>query len=208
MRIALLLLPLSLLACAELRTPVPMASLPPLSLIPNTGDPGRAAVVAAAEAWNQQRRMEGNPAAEARAAALLEWLAADVPRSPRWAPLPRQLGFDLANARTEMRLALSIQADAPPVEVIGPLTAAANAGADSAARARALQAGPFAQGPQGTAALLGRMGPLSLPPTVTANLRQAVQVLDATGGWDPNPVRIEDTVRAGETTTGGLGTFY
>ncbi|WP_431284116.1 hypothetical protein ACQW02_04725 [Humitalea sp. 24SJ18S-53] len=208
MRIALLLLPLSLLACAELRTPVPMASLPPLSLIPNVGDPARAAVTAAAEAWSNQRRFEGNPAAAARAAALLEWLAADVPRSPRWAALPRQLGFDLANARAELRQALSIQADAPPGEVIGPLTTAANAGTDAAARARALQAAPFAQGPDGTAVLLGRMGSLALPPTVTANLRQAVQVLDQTGGWDPNPVRLEDTVRAGETTTGGLGTFY
>ncbi len=209
MRRALLVLPfvLSLLgACAELRTPAGIASLPPLSLIPDTGDPGRTAINVAADLWAQQARWAGNPAATARAAALLEWLAADIPRSPAWAPVPRSLGFDLANARAELRQALAIQADAPPSEVIGPLTIAA--GPDAAARARVLTAGPFAQGPEGTASLIGRMAPLSLPPTVTANLRQAVQVLDATRGWDANPVRIEDTVRAGENTTGGLGTFY
>ncbi|PZW43562.1 hypothetical protein C8P66_11523 [Humitalea rosea] len=203
----LLLLLVCLSACAELRTPQ-RSSLPPLGLVSRTNDPGRAAIDDAAAAWDTPGQLAGDPAAMARAAALLEWLAAEIPTAPRWSPIPRQLGYDLGFARTETRLALGIRADAPAPEVTAALAAAAAAGGDAAARARALSGSAFAQGPDGTGARLAAPGTLSLPPTVTANLRREVVRLDAVNGWNQNPVRLEEAVRAGERSTGGLGTFY
>jgi len=203
---ALLLLLASLTACTELRTPR-AGSLPPLALVSATNDPARAAIDDAAEAWGAPG-LAGDPAAMARAAALLEWLAADIPTDRRWTQIPRQLGYDLGFARTEMRLALGISLQAPPRAVIGPLTAAAMAGDDAAARASALSGAVFTQGADSTAARLAAPGRLSLPPTATANLRREVARLDAVRGWNQNPVRLEESIRAGERSTGGLGTYY
>lgn len=92
------------------------------------------------------------PAEAARAIAELEWLAASLPRSPRWQNASSVGLNGLQQSRWEARRALGIPERAPSQAVINGLAAAAGAidANDQAALARALPRATFPLGPQET----------------------------------------------------------
>ncbi len=124
--------------CAELRTPPPRAAA---GVLPASPDPVREATREAALLFGDGgRSLAGNPARTARAAALLEYLAANLAPDPRFAAIGTTAGFELRTARTELRAALGTRSGAAPDDVIRALVAAQSAisrndrGAAAAAR--------------------------------------------------------------------------
>ncbi|HYZ34688.1 MAG TPA: hypothetical protein VE684_20690 [Crenalkalicoccus sp.] len=125
-----------LLALAAGCTPPPPgypASLPP-DAVQGAGDPTRAAIVTAAGVFGDPASVAGNPVSAARAVAMYEYLAVEIPTGPRWREFSPLVGPELVEGRAELRAALGIAPDAPPQEVIDRLFAAS----------RALQAGDVA----------------------------------------------------------------
>ncbi|UFN47039.1 hypothetical protein LPC08_13485 [Roseomonas sp. OT10] len=196
-RRALLLSPALLPACAPLREQVrtPRAPVsPPPGLIPGP-DPARQAIAELAETYRDNGRgLEGNPAATARAAALLEWLGADIQANPRWDPLAEGLRSRVLAAREEMR---DVTGQMPGMSATEAAAALARAAAalgrgDRAAAAGALDERSFRFGGQRTLERLASPGPLPMGELALGALNQEVRRLDAGDGWvvpaAPNPI--------------------
>ncbi len=150
----------ALAGCEEL-TRAPVAA--PFDLVGQTAEPGPAAVRAVAQAFGDGGvALGGQPAAVAQAAAQLEFLAAEVPNSPAWLPLPVFVGYELRNARTELRSALGIPAEAPSQPVITALLQAARSlrANDRRGAEAALAPGLFRPGGRLSLARLGEPGAL------------------------------------------------
>jgi hypothetical protein len=153
-------LPLAILgACAG----PPAAPLPP---VPSQGglgaaDPARQAVLVTSYAFADPSRLAGRPAAAARAAAQLEWLAVALPRNQAWIPASPTLFPLLGAARAELRGALGVDLSLPAAEPVRRLQEAAAAldAGDRAAASRLL-------GPGGGEAMLARLD--RLPPLPAA----------------------------------------
>lgn len=160
---ATLLLLLPLIGCAPAG---PFATLP-RDATTGVGDPTRAAVIGSAYAFATPEVMAGHPEAAARAAAQVEYLAAEIPTGPRWVDFNPTVGLALLEARAELRSALGIAPDAPPQTVVDGLYAASRALGlgDQAAARRVLAAPDFPDAP----ATLQRLAGLpALPRTRSA----------------------------------------
>lgn len=138
-----LLLPvlLAAAACAGSVPPRQTAELP-RDAVDGVGDPTRAAILGSAAAFSSPAALAGRPDAAARAAAQVEYLAAEIPTGPRWVEWSPLVGMELQGARVELREALGIPASVRPQAVVDALYAAARAiqrgdreGAESALRA-------------------------------------------------------------------------
>ena len=170
--------------CTEL-TQAPPAP-PPADLVAAAPDPTRAAIAATAAAFaDRGTGLAGRPAAAAQAAAQLEFLAAEIPRNPRWAPMPEGIRRELLLARIEVRDALGIAENADPDRVVAALLAAARGlrAGDRAAAAAALPAPMFRPGGARSIARLNEIGPLPQTANATALAAQEVARLDAAGSW-------------------------
>ncbi|WP_424812163.1 hypothetical protein [Roseococcus sp. YIM B11640] len=110
---AVLLAPLS--ACA-LGSPPPSASLPG-DVITGGTDPMRAAILGSAYSFNRQ----STPAERMRAAALVEYLAANYNWDHRWVEYTPTTGPALLASRAELHRAFGIAPDAPPQLVVDGL---------------------------------------------------------------------------------------
>jgi hypothetical protein len=166
---AVMLLPL-LVGCATGPLP-PSASLPP-GTVSAAQDPMRAAILRSAYAFNHP----SSPAERAKAAALVEFLAASYRWDWRWAEYTLIIGSALEAARDELRRAYGIAPGAPPQAVVDGLIAAS----------RALEQGlppalPSTVFAQPSAALVGLSAPAELPATrqATAMMERELLRIDA-----------------------------
>ena len=206
MRLApmLLILPLLLGACAEMRLPPPAERIP-ASLGAGTADPLRDALAEAAAAYaDGGRSLVNNPARMARAGAQLELITAEFARDLRWAPLPAGVGFELRAARIELRAALGIRANADPDAVVRALAATQLAVQRRDAAGAAFALSPVLFEPGGAATLARLAEPRQLPQGRIAltlardevdrlnrtRVGWLIGALDPQSGWiDPEPGR-------------------
>jgi hypothetical protein len=164
------LLPMLLLAaCAAPAGPDSAAVPVPAGVVSaGAGDPLRAAVSIATTAFPAP----GNPADAARAVAIGEYLAAEIPRDQRMTSKSGLLPLEWRAARQEWRAALGIGDRVPAAVASVALAKAGDAlrKGDTAATARAL--GPL-QSPRLPQALTG----LSLPRAQTAAMATSEELL-------------------------------
>lgn len=207
-RRALLLLPVALAACAELRTP---PAAPPVVLTsgPAAGSPLRAAVEATAAAFaGQGEALAGRPAEAALAVARLEALEMEVANRRAWPELSPSVALAMRTARDETRAALGIAQQAPGPEVVRALATVSSRlrAGDRAGAAAALSRTLFEPGGQVTLDRLGALGALPAAEQATAALRRDVRRLDLDRGW----AGAGNWWQAGApgTITDGLGTGY
>lgn len=111
-------------ACAT--APIDTASLP-RDAVDGVGDPTRAAVLGSAYAFAAPAHLAGQPAAAARAAAQVEYLATEITTGARYVEWSPAVGMELQGARAELRTALGIPAASRPQAVVDALYAAARA---------------------------------------------------------------------------------
>ncbi|MFT8245316.1 hypothetical protein [Roseomonas sp. BN140053] len=186
--LSILALPLALAACAELRTP--RGPVPPPPGLLRSADPGREAIAELDESFRDGgRALTGNAARTARAAALLEWLAADMASNPRWAPVNNGVRERVQAAREEMREAIGTLAGIPAPDAAGALAQASRdlgAGRRSAA-AEALAPRRFRDGGERTLQRLAEPGPLPVCEIALGALAQEVRRLDGIEGWTVQP---------------------
>jgi len=189
-RALLLALGAALSGCAELATPRgPLA--PPPGLLDGASDPGRAAITELDDDFrNGAARLRASPAAMARGAALLEWLAADLQSNPRWAPVAPELRQRVPAARDEVRGALGVLAGVAPLDASASLLLASRALAagDRAAAARALPPQRFRHGGERALERLADPGPLPNSEIAFGLLAQEVARLDNDREWVVQPV--------------------
>jgi len=114
-----LLLPLAACAVGELP---PFVRLPP-DAIPVAADPMRSAILSTAYTFNR----ESSPSAKLRAAALVEFMAADYRWGARWSEYSPTIGLALDAARNEIHQAFGIPPGASPQAVADGLFAASRA---------------------------------------------------------------------------------
>lgn len=121
-RSLLLLVPLA--ACApggfglqNVVIPTEPVQLPPNS-IEGAGDPTRAAVIRASASFANPGVLMARPGAAARAIADMEYLAASLPRDPRYNERGALLPVQLQQAKAEWRNALGIPLDQPAQPII------------------------------------------------------------------------------------------
>lgn len=135
---------LPLLACAPAG---PYASLPN-DAVEGAGDPARSAIIGAAYAFGAPASIAGRPAAAARAAAQVEYLATEIPFGARFYEYSPLIGQELVAARDELRAALGITTGASPQAVVDGLYAVSRAlrAEDGPAATRALMAPVFQDG--------------------------------------------------------------
>jgi len=166
------LLLLGIAGCAPQAPQAPSVRLPN-DAIAGAGDPMRSALIGASSAFANQNRLAGQPAAAARAIAQMEFVAAELPRDPRFTSLSPTVPPQLRAARVEWRTALGIAPEAPPQEVVTTLFQAARAldnGVPSAAAA-SLPISVFGAGGNVTLARLAALP--SLPVTNNAAVAAA-----------------------------------
>jgi hypothetical protein len=168
LRAALLLLPLA--ACAN--GPLPPSVRLPAGSVSAAQDPMRAAILGAAYTFNRP----SSPAERARAAAFVEYLAADYRWDWRWVEYTPTVGPALEAARDELRAAFGIAPGAAPQAVVDRLWGAS----------RSLEAGsplvPFpAVFTQPDLTLTGLTKPAELPATraATAMMERELYRIDA-----------------------------
>ncbi|MBX9698237.1 MAG: hypothetical protein K2X74_02315 [Acetobacteraceae bacterium] len=152
-------------ACAA--TPPHATAVLPRDAVDGIGDPTRAAVLGSAYAFSDASHLAGQPAAAARAAAQVEYLAVEIATGPRYVEWSPAIAMQLQGARAELRHALGIPAASQPQAVVDALYAAARAlqRGDRAAAEAALQAAEATDRPT----LLVRLAALPpLPRTRTA----------------------------------------
>ena len=133
----------------------------PADAVLGAGDPTRAAIIGSAYAFGAPWSLARRPDAAARAAAEVEYLAAEIPTGPRWVEFAPHVGQELAAARTELRRTLGIAPQAPPQAVVDALYEAARAlrAGDVAVAERALGRAAAADG-RTTLARLADLPPL------------------------------------------------
>lgn len=110
-------------------------------------------------AFAAAERTHGDPADAARAAAAVDYLAADVPGDQALVTSPAPLDQELLAARHDVRAAIGVAQRARPQLVVRRLLAAAQAieDEDPDATAAALRGGPFKLPPAQTLARLSDM---------------------------------------------------
>ncbi|MBR0672061.1 hypothetical protein [Neoroseomonas soli] len=185
LRRALLLMPVALGACEELRTP---AAAPPavLTSASSAGAPLRAAVAATAAAFaGQGAALTDRPADAALAIARLEALEMEVANRRAWPELSPSLATAMRTARNETRAALGAAQQAPGPEVVRALATVSSRlrAGDRAGAAAALPRSLFEPGGEATLDRLGALGPLPAAEQATAALLRDVRRLDLDGGW-------------------------
>lgn len=112
---------LSLAACAGGELP-PSVRLPP-DAIPVAADPMRSAILSTAYIFNR----DSTPSAKLRAAALVEFMAADYRWDVRWSEYSPTTGLALDAARNEIHQAFGILPSASPQAAADGLFAASRA---------------------------------------------------------------------------------
>lgn len=172
---ALLAIP-ALAGCAAASTPAPQRASLPRGFVDGAGDPLRAAVLEASDAFSRPARLRGNPSAAARAIAAMEFLAVELPGNPTVPGPTGMLQPQLLGARAEWRAALGIPQDAAPQGVIDALFRAQRAleGGDRGAAVAALPSQLFAPGGEGTLQRLGDLPPLPRTAAAAAAAQQAL----------------------------------
>jgi hypothetical protein len=181
-------------ACAEMRQPAPLSRVPPgLGVV--SADPMPVLVAEAAAAFaDAGRSLAGNPASTARAVGRIEFIAAELRRDPRWAPLPAPVESELRTARLEWRAALGIRAgaDADAVATLLGRAATALAAGDTRGAAALLDPAVFEPGGVVTLARLAAPGPLPQSRIASGLARdevarlQALQIGGPVGALDPD----------------------
>jgi len=184
-RVAVLVLPLAIAACEELRTP---QQLPPAVLTSGStrGGPLRDAVAATTAAFaNQGAALAGHPAEAALALARFEAITLEVDNRRAWPNLSPTLGYAMRTARDENRAAIGAAQQAPAADVIQALGTVAQRlhANDRAGAAAALRAPTFEPGGQVTLDRLGEIGPLPAAEQAMAALAREVRRLDLDAGW-------------------------
>ncbi len=184
-RLGLVMLPLAMAACEELRTP---QVLPPaiLSGEPSSGAPLRAAVEATTASFaNQGLGLAGHPADAALALARFEAIAAEVDNRRAWPALTPSIGYAMNIARNENRAAIGAAQQASSAEVIQALGLVAQRlrANDRTGAAEALRAPTFEPGGEVTLDRLAEIGPLPAAEQAMAALSRDVRRLDLDGGW-------------------------
>lgn len=184
-RLGVMLLPLAVAACEELRTPqaLPLAVLTAES---PSGSPLRAAVEAtAADFTNQGARLAGQPAEAALALARFEAIELEVSNRRAWPALSPTIGYAMRVARDENRAAIGAARQAASADVIqGLATVAARLRAnDRVGAAAALATPPFEPGGEVTLDRLNEVGPLPAADQAMAALARDVRRLDLDAGW-------------------------
>lgn len=118
---ALILLLLPLAACATGELP-PSARLPG-DMVTGATDPMRSAILNSAYTFNRQ----SSPSDKARAAAMVEFLAADYRWDVRWSEYTPTAGPALTAARAELHAAFGVLPSASPQAVVDGFVAASRA---------------------------------------------------------------------------------
>ncbi|MEO3475231.1 hypothetical protein AAFN86_25445 [Roseomonas sp. CAU 1739] len=185
MRLGLVLLPLAIAACEELRTP---QALPPAVLTgePTNGGPLRAAVEATtADFADQGARLAGHPAETALALARFEAIEVEVANRRAWPALSPTIGYAMRTARDENRAAIGAAQQASSNDVIQALGTVAQRlrANDLAGAAAALRTPMFEPGGEVTLGRLGEIGPLPAAEQAMAALSRDVRRLDLDSGW-------------------------
>ncbi len=155
------LLALTLTACAGI-TPPETATLP-RDFTTGAGDPTRGAVFEASGTFARPARLQGQPAAAARALATMEYLTVALPQDPQLSPrLDGLTELQLLAARREWRSALGVPETAPAQGVIDGLFVASSAleANDRGVAGAALPSGLFPVGPETTLSRLAALPPL------------------------------------------------
>jgi len=167
-RAVLLLVPLA--ACATGPLP-PSARLPP-DAVSAAQDPMRSAILSSAYTFHSA----SSPAARARAAALVEFLAADYRWDWRWAEYTPTTGSALEAARNELHAAFGIAPGAPPQAVVDGLMLASRSLEEG--RPPTLPATVFTQ-PSITLASLATPAELPATRNATAMMESELHRIDA-----------------------------
>ncbi len=193
-------------ACAELRRPN-IAMPAPAGLWAPNEDAGRAAVaLLERDARGASLGLKDDPARVARLAAVLEYLASEVPVVARWAPVSRGAKDGLGPARDELRASLGVDALTPAARLIPAFSATARALPPAGPRDAAARTLPDTLFPRGggTAALdrLANPGPLPAVELAANALAEDVRRLDATNGWSGG---LDIPVPADRGGLGGTG---
>ncbi|KAA2212648.1 hypothetical protein [Teichococcus oryzae] len=158
----------------------------PLALVPASDDPLRgAARLAAADFADEGAALHGRPAAMARAAARLEYLAHTLTQDARYGAVPGGTVMALGSGVREVRQVLGIAESAVPEQLVGILTAAAQA--IEAGRVPVLPAAIFPAGQERTLQRLNEPGPLPDAALATGRLVEVIDSLDARSGWGTQP---------------------
>lgn len=185
LRPGVVLLPLAIAACEELRTP---QALPPAVLTsgPASGAPLREAVeTTTADFANQGAGLAGRPAEAALALARFEAIEVEVANRRAWPALSPTIGYAMRTARDENRAAIGAAQQAASADVIQALGAAASRlrANDRAGAAAALRSPIFEPGGEVTLDRLAEVGPLPAAEQAMAALSRDVRRLDLDSGW-------------------------
>lgn len=182
-RLVAALLLLGIAACADQTPQSPSVRLPN-DAIAGAGDPMRSALISASSAFANPNRLAGQPATAARVIAQMEFVAAELPRDPRFTSLSPTVPPQLRAARVEWRSALGIAADAAPQVVVTTLFQAARAldnGVPSAAAA-SLSTNTFGAGGDATLARLAALPPLPVTNSAAVAAADALRSRDGSSG--------------------------
>lgn len=157
--------------------PMPPAARLPDDAISGGGDPMRSAILASAYVFNAPDA--STPPARARAAAMVEFMAADIRWNPRWREYTPIVGGQLDASRAELRRALAIAPDAAPQQVVTALYRASRAmAAGDAAGARAALVPAVFTAPEVTLGRLAAPGPLPLTRSATSLAERELHRVD------------------------------
>ncbi|MEA2741472.1 MAG: hypothetical protein QOH05_4779 [Acetobacteraceae bacterium] len=121
-RISLLLLAITLAACATLPATRNTPFLPP-GVYGTYEDNDIGAINQAAWAFSSPTNTRGNPVEAAKAVVALEYLSGELKENPRWIGMDASIPLRMAQARDELRRILGIRPDAPPQAVVNALLA-------------------------------------------------------------------------------------
>jgi hypothetical protein len=137
----------------------------------------RSAILTSAYVFNAPG--ESTPPARARAAALVEFMAADYRWNPRWSEYTPIVGSQLDGSRAELRTALAIAPGAAPQQVVSGLFGASRAMAagDSAGARAALLPAVFVS-PDVTLRQLAAPGALPMTRSATSLAERELHRID------------------------------
>ena len=166
---------LALGACAL--PPLPPSASLPADAVSGGADPMRSAILTSAYVFNAPEA--STPQARARAAAMVEFMAADFRWNPRWSEFTPGVGGQLDASRAELRRAFAVAPGAPPQEVVSGLYGASRAMAvnDAAGARAALRPAVFVT-PEVTLQRLATGAPLPLTRSATALAERELHRID------------------------------